>query len=577
MDQINEGSQLDKKSIRIFGLDPKKWSWRNMAADCAGFANARGGHILFGIEDDAATPAPNQKINPQLPDRLVKGITQHTSNVHVRAEILTHANGGEYLDLEIVPSTKSIATTSDARYYLRIADETRKLQPDELVRLVADKDSYQWETQITRRVPAERADSAKVDRFLSSIRASDRVKASVKERSNEEILEHYFFVQDGVLTNLGILWIGTRADRARLLHAPIIQFLKFDSHGDRVFKLAWDDFSLNPAELIEAVWSDIPDWRESTELPDNLFRKSVPHYDQVVIRELIANALVHRPYTTSGDIFINLYPDYLEIHNPGLLPLGVTPGNILQKTVRRNNLLAQVFHDLKLMEREGTGYDRIYETQLTQAKAIPQVREDEDRVVVHVERRILRPELISFLAAVDDQFFLNQRERIALGLIGQHGSLTSIEFARLLQIEGEDRARAWLGNLISKGIIQSRGQTRAMEYFVAPDILRSAKFRGRTTLKPIQDHRLEELIRTDLVLFPRSSVSEIHARIGTEIPRYKLKRCLETLKERGEVLMEGKQRWSRYSMAQQLPNKPEVRDDEQFHSSKPMILKTDNQ
>jgi ATP-dependent DNA helicase RecG len=553
---MKEGTQLDKKSIRIFGTNPNKWSWKDIAADCAGFANARGGHIMFGIEDDADAPPPDQRIDTHLPDRLVKGIGQQTANVHVRAEIRIHANGGEYLDLEIVPSTKSIASTSDARFYIRIADETRRLLPDELVRLVADKDSYQWETQSTRRIPSARVDHGKLSRFISDIRASDRVKPAIKERSNEEILEHYFFVQDGVLTNLGVLWIGTRADRAQLLHAPTIQFLKFDSHGDRVFKLVWDDFSLNPAELIEAVWSEIPDWRESTELPDNLFRKSVPHYDQVVIRELIANALVHRPYTTRGDIFINLYPDYLEIHNPGLLPLGVTPSNILQKTVRRNNLLAQVFHDLKLMEREGTGYDRIYETQLTQAKAIPQVREEDDRVIVRVERRILRPELVNFLASIDDQFALNQRERIALGLISRHGSLTAIEFARLLQIEGDDRARSWLGSLLAKGIIKSRGQTRAAEYFVDPDVLRSARFKGRTTLKPIHDHRLEELIRRDLELFPNSSLPEIRSRIGSEIPDYKVRRCIEALRERGEIVMEGARRWARYSKAQQSPNNP---------------------
>lgn len=553
---MKEGILLDKKSIRILGTDPRKWSWRDIAADCAGFANARGGHILFGIEDDANAPPADQRIDSHLPDRLVKGIAQHATNVHVRAEISTHPNGGQFIDLEIVPSLKSIAATSDARYYLRIADETRKLQPEDLVRLVAEKDAYQWETQVTRKVPADRVDPVKVSRFISAIRASDRVKPLVKERSDDEILEHYFFIQDGWLTNLGVLWIGTRADRAQLLHAPTIQFLKYDSHGERVSKLLWDDFSLNPAELIDAVWSDIPDWKESTELPDSLFRKSVPHYDQVVIRELIANALVHRPYTTRGDIFINLYPDYLEIHNPGLLPLGVTPSNILQKTVRRNNLLAQVFHDLKLMEREGTGYDRIYETQLTQAKPIPQVREEDDRVIVRVERRILRPELVNFLASIDDQFALNQRERIALGLISRHGSLTAIEFARLLQIEGDDRARSWLGSLLAKGIIKSRGQTRAAEYFVDPDVLRSARFKGRTTLKPIHDHRLEELIRRDLELFPNSSLPEIRSRIGNEIPAYKVRRCIEALRERGEIIMEGARRWARYSKTQPPPNNP---------------------
>lgn len=551
---MNEGSQLDKKSLRIFPIDPKKWSWRDMAADCAAFANARGGFILFGIEDDDDAPPPAQRIPKELPDRLTKGIAQHTSNVHVRPEVRTHANGGEYLALEIVPSAKTIAATSDARYYLRIGDETRRLQPEDLVRLVAEKDAYQWETQITRRVPADRVDPAKISRFLRDIRASDRVKATVKERSDAEILEHYFFVHDRCLTNLGMLWIGTRADRAQLLHAPIIQFLKFDAHDQRVAKRLWDDFSLNPAELIEAVWTEIPDWRESTELPDGLFRKQVPHYDEVVVRELVANALVHRPYTTRGDIFINLHPDHLEVHNPGLLPLGVTPRNILQKSVRRNNHLAQVFHDLKLMEREGTGYDRIYEAQLLQAKAVPQVLEEDDGVAVRVDRRILRPELINFLAAADQHFGLTQRERIALGLIAQHGSLTALEFGSLLQIEGDDRIRSWLGSLPQREIVLTQGRTRGTEYFVNPEVLRSTEFKGPTTLKKIQPHRLRHLVLEDLTTYSpdlasASPISAIHQRIGLDIPRKKLGTALATLRHSRAIVMTGLRAGARYALA----------------------------
>lgn len=61
-------------------------------------------------------------------------------------------------------------------------------------------------------------------------------------------------------------------------------------------------------------------------MPDGLYRQSVPAFDEIVVRELLVNALVHRPYTQRGDIFLNLYPDRLEVVNPGLLPLGITPG-----------------------------------------------------------------------------------------------------------------------------------------------------------------------------------------------------------------------------------------------------------
>ena len=80
---------------------------------------------------------------------------------------------------------------------------------------------------------------------------------------------------------------------------------------------------------------------------------------------------MHRPYTQRGDIFINLHPDRLEVVNPGLLPLGVTPQNILHTTVRRNEILARLFHDLKMMEREGSGFDKMYEVLLSQGRPAP--------------------------------------------------------------------------------------------------------------------------------------------------------------------------------------------------------------
>ena len=93
-----------------------------------------------------------------------------------------------------------------------------------------------------------------------------------------------------------------------LRHAPVIQCIRFDDQGLKVFKRVWDDYSLNPQELIDAVWREVPDWRDSYEFPDGMFRKSVPHFDEVVVRELLANALVHRPYTQGGDIFMRFMP-----------------------------------------------------------------------------------------------------------------------------------------------------------------------------------------------------------------------------------------------------------------------------
>ncbi|MBI5884262.1 MAG: ATP-dependent DNA helicase [Elusimicrobia bacterium] len=498
------------------------------------------------MENEQELPPAAQRVPQDLPERLRKRIPQITVNVGVEIRKAAAANGGEFVEILVFPNEQTIASTSDGRYFLRVSDQTRRLLPDDLGRLMSDRNSFVWELQTTR-VSASEVDKAKLDDFLGRIRASDRVSAFVKRKSDPEMLAHYLFVRDGLLTNLGVLWIGRREDRAALLHAPVIQAIKFDEKGQKVRKLVWDDFSLNPLELIEAVWRDVPDWQESYEFPDGLFRKTVPHYEETIVRELLANALVHRPYTQRGDVFLNLYPDRLEVHNPGLLPIGVTPQNILHTSSKRNPHLAKVFYDLKLMEGEGSGFDRMYELLLRSGRRVPEVREGDDRVVVTVWKQILQPSLLDFMFKADQAFQLTQKELIALGLLAQSEGLTAVELAKRLEIGRIDELGQWVNRLRELGVIRTGGRTKATRYFVAPDVLKKLEFPAGTSLKRIEPHRLDALVLEDLQRYPGSAIGEIHQRVGPEVPRSAVKRALDRLVQTGKVAASGEKRWRRYA------------------------------
>jgi len=174
--------------------------------------------------------------------------------------------------------------------------------------------------------------------------------------------------------------------------------------------------------------------------------------------------------------YIPIYSDRLEVANPGLLPLGVTPRNILHTTVRRNEQLARVFHDLKLMEREGSGYDRLYEVLLSQGRPLPELREGPDRVEVTVRRRVVKPEVIDFLTKADQTFQLTQRERITLGLLAQHDSLTAHDLAACLELGQAEALAPWMGHLQERGLVKQVGRTRATRYYVDPTLLRRMDF-----------------------------------------------------------------------------------------------------
>jgi ATP-dependent DNA helicase RecG len=538
-----EGQLLDQKSLRA--VTGKTADWNEIAKDCIAFANATGGRLLLGIEDGQDAPPAEQHIPAELPDTLRRKLAERTVNVAVLPDVVTASNGGQYIELRI-PRAIAVASTTDGRYFLRVADQSKPVTGDDVMRLASERSALPWETQITLHVPRTEVDATKRDKLLAALRASDRVKASVKEKSDDELLDHYLLAQASALTNLGVLCLGRQHHRAQLTTAPVIQFIKYDEHGQKVNKLVWDDHTQSPMELIEAVWLEVPDFRERYELPDGLYRQNVPAFDEIVVRELLVNALVHRPYTQRGDIFLNLHPDRLEVVNPGPLPLGVTPQNVLHTTVRRNEHLARLFHDLKLMEREGSGFDKIFEVLLSQGRPMPELIETHDRVQVTVRRRILKPEVIDFIAKADQTYQLTQRERIALGLLAQHDALTARELASKLELPTVEALLPWLKRLLDWHLVQSAGRTQATRYFADPGLLRSLKFTGETTLKRIEPHRLAALVLEDLQRYPESAISDIHQRIGGEIHPKQVKRALDELIERGAVRFKGNNRWRRY-------------------------------
>ena len=541
---MKENSYLDKKSLSI--IIGKTADWKELAKDCVSFANSAGGKIIIGIEDDDVLPPSTQIVPDDLIEKILKRIPALTINVAIVPQKIQAENGGEYIELNVLRSSQTIASTTDGRYYMRVSDECKPILPDEIARLASEKDAFIWEEKAVRRIPFADCDPEKFRQFVSDMRTSERVSSFIKEMSGEEIVEHYFLTIDGILSNLGILWIGKRNDRATLHYAPSVQFIKYDENEKKVFKKVWDDFSQNPKELLSEILTQVPDWQEYTEVSDGIFRKNIYNYPPEVIRELIANAFAHRNYAMRGDIFINLFHDRLEIHSPGLLPLGVTPDNILTKSVQRNHLLAKLFYDLKLMEKEGSGYDRVYELLLANGKELPHVAEGDDRVIVTVRKQIINNNVLRLMDKASGELQLKQRELITLGIIAQNEGISAIELTKLFNINKPNGLQNWLGSLLDVDLIRSKGKTKGTFYYVNPEFLRDANFIEKTSLKRIEPHRLQELIYEDLKNYPNSAIGEIHKRIGEEINIRTLKAKLDEMFEKELITKSGEKKGTKY-------------------------------
>ena len=544
---MEENEKFDKKSLKyVLG---KSAEFGELAKDCVAFANSHGGYLAIGIEDGAEIPVPTQVIPESLTEKIVKRINELTINVAIHPEIVVSENGGQYIKLHVFPSQSSIAATTKGVYLVRDHDSSRALRPEELGRLIADRPAYCWETKVSQKIPWQNSDMFKLNKFISDIKQSDRVSPFVKEKTEEEALAYYQMINDeGFLTNLGVLWIGKPEQRARLLYSPIVQYIKYDEEENKVDKNVWDDYQMNPQELMMSIVESIPDWKETYEISEGLWRKEIPAYDEKIVRELLCNAIVHRPYTTRGDIFIKLYPDRMVITNPGVLPIGVTVNNILQKTEKRNIHLAKVFYDFHLMEAEGSGYDLIYETLLTAGKGKPIVFEGEDYVEVTVYRKIVSKETSRLCDYIQNNYSrLGQKSYIALGIILQNKAISASELSRELQITEGGRLRPYVDALVSNHIVDAQGRGKGVKYSINPSFVSKTKMQFETTLKTIEPYRLKALIHEDLRYHPHSTMSEISKRLP-DVEYSELVKMVRQMAKEEEVILFGGRKYRRYAL-----------------------------
>ena len=84
-------------------------------------------------------------------------------------------------------------------------------------------------------------------------------------------------------------------------------------------------------------------------------------YPEDAIREIVANAIIHRDYMITGTFpQVVVFADRIEISNPGTLPPGITIDNLKESQFSRNEVIANLMRGLDYMEEFGRGIDLVY-------------------------------------------------------------------------------------------------------------------------------------------------------------------------------------------------------------------------
>lgn len=92
-------------------------------------------------------------------------------------------------------------------------------------------------------------------------------------------------------------------------------------------------------------------------------REELSSYPEAAVREALINAYVHRDYTLTSDIRVEIFDNRLEISSPGSLPDGLTIEDIKHgRNAKRNAILVNVLDKIDYIENYGSGIRRIFES-----------------------------------------------------------------------------------------------------------------------------------------------------------------------------------------------------------------------
>ncbi|MFB0535841.1 MAG: helix-turn-helix domain-containing protein, partial [Anaerolineae bacterium] len=203
-----EGQTLEWKSPRIHP--------RDLATTLIAFANADGGRLLIGIEDDGTVSGVDPVADRQQVERLLRAAYEFcTPSVQIEYQFAPY-RGHQVLVID-VPVSARVHSHNNGRVYLRVLDRDQPLSADETLRVAFAKGQASYETQPVRGATLEDVDQDLIQEY-ARLRGPDQ--------PTERLLRGLNLLVEDTLTVAGVL-LFAREPGGWLPRAGV-DFLKFE-------------------------------------------------------------------------------------------------------------------------------------------------------------------------------------------------------------------------------------------------------------------------------------------------------------------------------------------------------------
>ena len=543
-----EGQFVEFKSAWDCGSTPARPLGRRALRDkiadvVAAFANAGGGLLLVGVNDDGTATGhgyPDHVVDDlfAVPDRrLTPAVACRTARLSLDCH--------EILAFEVPMSPEAVMIDGDGFPY-RVGSRIVR-EPQEVIN--QRKQAY-------RRVgyePRFRPD-ATVDDLDLALAESFLKETPVGDRSVLDALDYYGLIErdarDWRVTNAALLLFARR---------PALRW--HPRAGLRVFRVAGTEMKYGRRRNVTQIGRADPPLalavHEIMELARHQVRRSeklvgfhfedITEYPDFAWQESLVNAIAHRDYEVQGrETEIWFFEDRLEVSSPGELLPPVTVDTLREGRrahVTRNPMLVRVLADTEIMRDEGEGIVRVFREMTDNFLREPEMTSGSGLFTITLFNEpnwhLHGPgwgHFVDWLRITDDQ------KRVLL--LRPHG-FTQGDYERLNAVAAEEAAQQIL-DLVGREVVVAV----PVEGDLVPTFAIAPKAEGIRLFLNDRIPKLQNYFRD------RPSLANSDYRALFEVDRNRALRQLRRLVELGVLVEIGVGRGTRYKAAGRVGERP---------------------
>lgn len=437
---------------------------RDIAETLVAFANADGGELLIGVEDDGAitgVPDKEDEIN-SIMQAYVTHVHKGTPLPKPRiAKVMLEGNTVLYFSVEKGLSYYYI--TSDGRCVRRSDRDTIPIPVEQI--------KFDRHEQLSReydRMYVDGATTADLD-----ITILDKVVSEISPGISQEKCLQYLGLADFSAGNIRLKkaalllfakdvlrWHPRCEVRVMKVNGTELKTGKdFNVTLDEIkrgniFALTTDSWDMIRPHLVETRFSE-----------EGVFKERIL-YPEDACREALINAIAHRDYSIEGKgIEIRIFDDRMEISNPGALLSTINIEDLKSlKGVHesRNALCSRTLRELGYMREMGEGMRRIFSLVKQNDQISPELESTRESFSITLFNRSIFSDTDQLWIDSYSQFGLEREEKIVL-LLGKDRLIAPQQIIDALDIVDTEDYRQLVHKMQLKGILYS-GITKHQAY-----------------------------------------------------------------------------------------------------------------